>query len=478
MHTDRQSHHPLYVELYLQFKDMIHEGKYAEGQKLPSKRKLAASLKISPLTVEAAYQQLIAEGYVHAVEKSGYFVAKRIPLLKGKAAAPAYLFEPFHVSPDHYRIRLKTNVVDTSLFPNATWAKLAREVLSENHHEMLNDLDPQGLIGLRREIARYLELYRGMKVHERQIVIGSGSTSLISMLVELLGRQKRYAIEDPGYGKIYHLFKGNDVDLSLIPLDGFGISIDILKASKAEIVHITPSHQFPMGIVMPIQRRQELLNWAYEKAGRYVIEDDYDSEFRYQGKPIPALQGLDVQDRVIYMNTFTKTLAPSFRMSYMVLPRHLLPMYEAMSSYHGCTVPNFEQFIMRKFMQEGYFERHINRMRTHYREKIDTVIERFKDVRDIQLVGYEAGLHFLIRLPLTMNEQKIVKDVQSRGVEVQGLSSYAQNPLNLSGMQALVIGYSGVGKDDLGHAMDEIMDVIRNSFVYNEGENIARTEVL
>ncbi len=465
MQLNPKHNQSLYVELYEQFKTMIHDGKYSEHQKLPSKRKLAASLKISPLTVDAAYQQLIAEGYVYSIEKSGYYVGKRVELLKKKTETITKLEVEEKEPIVKYQYELKTNVVDTTLFPNATWAKLAREVLSENHHEMLNDLDPQGLYRLRREIARYLELYRGMRVHESQIIIGSGSTSLIGMLVELLGRQKKYAIEDPGYAKIYHLFQGNDVDLSLISLDDSGLSVDVLKQKKVDVVHITPSHQFPMGIVMPIQRRNELLNWVSETSNRYIIEDDYDSEFRYQGKPIPALQGLDIHDRVIYMNTFTKTLAPSFRMSYMVLPKHLLSPYLEMSSYHGCTVPNFEQFILYKFMHDGYFERHINRMRNHYREKIDQVIHLLSSCPHVSIVGYEAGLHFLIKLPSYMNETKIVSEMKSQGIFVSGLSSYYQQMSHYQVSPALVIGYSGISSKDLIEAMQMILDIIRKNVV-------------
>ena len=465
MHIKKISNKPLYVELYEQFKSMIHDGKYNEHQKLPSKRKLAASLKISPLTVDAAYQQLIAEGYVYSIEKSGYYVGKRVELLKKRNSTSQHQEAEHHKDVTTYTYELKTNVVDTTLFPNATWAKLAREVLSENHHEMLNDLDPQGLYRLRREISRYLELYRGMKVHENQIVIGSGSTSLIGMLVELLGRHKRYAIEDPGYAKIYHLFKGNDVDLSLIPLDEFGMSLEHLKHQKIDVIHVTPSHQFPMGIVMPIQRRNELLNWVSEHFDRYIIEDDYDSEFRYQGKPIPALQGLDIHDRVIYMNTFTKTLAPSFRMSYMVLPKHLLSLYTKMSSYHGCTVPNFEQFILYKFMNEGYFERHINRMRNHYREKIDQIIHLVNIHPFVEMIGYEAGLHFLIKLPKGIDEVDIVRQIRTKDIYVSGLSSYYQQPNTQTSVPTLVIGYSGISSSNLKIAIQMILDIIYQNIV-------------
>lgn len=458
LEKNRTKKKPLYVSLYEQMKSLIVEGKYEEGQKLPSKRKLAQSLKISALTVDAAYQQLIAEGYVYSVEKSGFFVSKRVELILRTKDKKKIEVKNEQIDKNPFLYQFKTNVVDTSLFPNATWAKLSREVLSENHHEMLNVTHTQGMESLRKEIAKYLELYRGVKVELNQIVIGSGSSSLIGIIIELLGREKHYAMEDPGYSKVYHLFKGNDVDLSLIPLDESGISISDLSESKAEIVHITPSHQFPSGIVMPIQRRNELLNWAAMSDQRYIIEDDYDSEFRFQGKPIPALQGLDQNDKVIYMNTFTKTLAPSFRMSYIVLPKKLLSIYKQLSSYHGCTVPNFEQHILYKFMNGGYFERHLNRMKNQYREKIEMIINILKQYPEIHLKGYETGLHFLMEVDMGLSEEELVQNAFKNKISVTGLNEYIKNTQLKQHVPTLVIGYSGIPIEEVGKAINLLIE--------------------
>ncbi|MBU1143823.1 MAG: PLP-dependent aminotransferase family protein [Firmicutes bacterium] len=450
---------PIYVELYEQFKSMIVEGKYEENQKLPSKRKLSADLKISPITVEAAYLQLIAEGYVYSVEKSGYFVSKRVEVVLGAKESKVDIEYDHQEKKDDYLYEFNTNVVDTSLFPNSTWAKLSREVLSENHHEMLNITHPEGMRELRVEIARYLELYRGMHVDPSQIIIGSGSSSLIGLIVEILGRKECYAMENPGYSKIYHLFKGNDVQLALIGLDDLGIRVNELIESNASIVHITPSHQFPTGVVMPIQRRNELLNWANEKDNRFIIEDDYDSEFRFQGKPIPALQGLDYNDKVIYMNTFTKTLAPSFRMGYMVLPRKLLSIYNKIKGYHGCTVPNFEQYIMYKFMKGGYFERHVNRMKNHYRQKIELIMKIVEKYPKIKLKGYESGLHFLMEVDSSTSEEDMVLYAMKNKIKVSGLTSYLQENFG-SLNKALVIGYSGIEIEKLEQAMNLLIQSV------------------
>ncbi|TNF08977.1 MAG: PLP-dependent aminotransferase family protein, partial [Bacillota bacterium] len=353
----------------------------------------------------------------------------------------------------------ETNEIDTSLFPNATWAKLSRQVLSENYEQMLNETDPQGLFLLRKEIARYLEIYRGMTVNINQIIIGSGSTSLISLIVEILGRKNHYAIENPGYKKIYQLFKANDVNLSLISLDEHGVSMQALKSSKASVIHITPSHQFPMGIVMPIQRRVELLNWANESPDRFIIEDDYDSEFRYQGMPIPALQGLDQHDSIIYMNTFTKTLAPSFRISYMVLPKRLMYRYEEISLYHGCTVPNFEQYILYKFMSEGHFERHINRMRNLYKQKIEVIIKKIQKYPYLRLNGYDAGLHALLVIEKDVNVEKLLLVFEHEKIKISSISDYYHSE-HLQTFQTFILGYAGIPLEQLSYNIDKLLNTI------------------
>lgn len=436
---------PIYVSIYEQFKEMISEGIYKENDKLPSKRKLADSFKVSPLTIEAAYDQLIAEGYVYAIEKKGYFVDKQIELLKPKGNHKINLIQPNEKI--KYPYEFKTNIVDTSLFPHSTWGKLSREVLSEKRYEMLNDVDPKGLDLLRDEIKKYLEIYRGIHVDKDQIIIGSGTNILMHILIEMLGRKKHYAVEDPGYDRVYLVLKGNDLKLSLIGLDEFGLSANALYEKNVDIVHITPSHQFPMGIVMPIQRRNEILNWALNTSG-YIIEDDYDSEFRFSGKPIPALFSLDQSDQVIYMNTFTKTLAPSFRIGYMVLPKHLLFQYEKISAHHGCTVPNFEQYILYEFMHQGHFERHINRMRNLYRQKIEMISNLMKPYPFLVMKGHESGLHFLIEIKKEIDIKDLIANLKSKGILVNDLRSYMKEVRHVI-HPILVIGYSGIALDEL-----------------------------
>lgn len=444
---------PRYVLIYEQFKKMILEDKYEEHQKLPSKRKLGETLKVSPLTVEAAYLQLIAEGYVYAIEKKGYFVSKKVEQILSREFPKDKVIKP--LIKKNYKYSFETNVVDTTLFPNATWAKLSREAISENHHEMLNHTPVQGLDLLRREISKYLALYRGIDVSENQIIIGSSSTSLISMIVEIIGRDAHYAIEKPGYARIEQLLLSNDVNLEHIGVDQEGISVNDLKKRSIQAVHVTPSHQFPTGVVMPISRRIELLNWAMEHDA-YVIEDDYDSEFRFQGKPIPALFGLDQNDRVIYMNTFSKSLAPSFRMSYMVLPKHLMGCYEGISQYHGCTVPTFDQYVLYKFMNGGYFERHINRMRNHYREKLEWIRRYVQKFTWIDLHGDEAGLHFMMEVKTEKKSQELKILLEESGIQLSIIDHEI-----LYQYPCLVIGYSGIAQDHLRSSFDALIQTIK-----------------
>ena len=359
---------------------------------------------------------------------------------------------------DSYTYEFKTNIVDTSIFPNATWAKLAREVLSENKHEMLNESNPKGMELLRYEIARFLEVYRGMTVDVEQIVVGSGTTSLISTIVELLGRNKTYAIEDPSYHKIFQLFSSNDVNLIPIPLDTLGMELKTLMQSDASVIHITPSHQFPTGIVMPIQRRAELLNWASTN-NRFIIEDDYDSEFRFTGKPIPSLQSIDQNDCVIYMNTFTKTLAPSFRMSYMILPKKLLSSYEKISSYQSCTVPNFEQYIMYKFMHGRFFERHIFRMKKLYKQKIDVITETLSPYPHMEVLGLDVGLHSLLVVKGHKDEEGLIKHLESENIYIRGLHGYYVHKKHVN-ETTLILGYSGIPLNALKESLHALINSI------------------
>lgn len=449
---EAESKLPMYEQLYRFIRSEIETGTLKRDEKLPSKRKLAAHLKISTVTVETAYAQLEAEGYLRTVPKRGYYVQPFDGGVLNRAAGIVVPVYPVDEKDERFDYDLKTNAVITSLFPFATWAKLAREVLAESSNELLNVTPPQGSPALRGEIADYLYKFRGVKADPGQIVVGAGSEYLIVLLIQLLGRKSAYAMENPGYGKIFKILRSSGIVPLPIALDEQGLSVTALEESGANIVHVTPSHQFPSGIVMPVGRRLSLLGWAGKSDDRYIIEDDYDSEFRFAGQPIPALQGLDRSGKVIYINAFTKSLAPSLRISYVVLPHRLAELYRENFMFYSCTVPNFEQYTLNKFLNRGYFERHLSRMRNAYKERRDLfikAIEQSELASTTEIIGADAGLHFLVKIQNGMNEAELVAQAAEAGVHVRGLTEYYSSPVPDPPKSTLVIGYSGLNPADV-----------------------------
>ena len=308
-----QDKKPLYEQLYEYIKEEIRSGRLAAGERLPSKRTLAAHLKVSRSTVEMAYDQLVSEGYIRARERSGYYVrqAERTFAVGRRVQRIVPEAEP---EPD-MKYDLRTSGVDTEKFPFTVWARLMRDILSEQGQELLQAGPPQGLYKLRESISRYLYEYRRVDAAPEQIVIGSGTEYLLGLLIQLLGTDQKYAVEDPGYPRVHRVLQNYGIRPELIAVDAEGLDVQSLSASGAQIVHVTPSHQFPTGVVMQADRREQLLAWAGAEPGRYILEDDYDSEFRFYGKPAPALQGMGEPARVVYFYTVAKSLAPSMRIS-------------------------------------------------------------------------------------------------------------------------------------------------------------------
>ncbi len=442
---DPQSRQPLYEQIYRQIRAEIEAGRLPQGARLPSKRTLAAHLKVSVVTVEGAYSQLMAEGYIRTEPKRGFFVQAVLPQTT-QAAGPPPAPVPIHpAGRPEYAYDFTTNAVDTVHFPFSTWARLMREVLSLEDSGLLSATHPQGTPELRAAIVRYLYDFRGIRAQPEQVVVGAGSEYLTSLLFQLLGREGGYAVEDPGYHKFQRILAHAGALICPIPLDNQGLRVDALRWSGARVVHVTPSHHFPQGTVMPIPRRQALLSWAAEQPGRYIIEDDYDSEFRFSGRPIPALQSLDTGGRVIYLNTFAKSLAPSLRIGYMVLPPELLERYWAEFDFYSSTVPSFEQLTLARFLVRGHFERHIARMRTVYKGRRDALITAAAAAgvaQPEQFSGGEAGLHLLLQLPGRMGESELVRRAADHGVGVSPFSAYYLTPPSADLPPTLIMGYA------------------------------------
>lgn len=438
---------PIYEQLYRYLREEIETHRLPENHRLPSKRKFASHIKVSQGTIEAAYSQLMAEGYIYSREKRGYYVCHlegNVSLQQPRPAASPAALQP---SPNPCRFILSTARVDTENFPFATWAKLMREILNGDRDSLLGPVDPQGDADLRAGIVRYLHDFRGIDAEPGQVVLGAGSEFLLGLITQLLPRQYSYAYEDPGYRKTERILAANGLPALAVPLDRYGMDISALEACGANVAHVTPSHHFPLGIITPIGRRQELLAWA-SHGERYIIEDDYDSEFRFSGRPIPALKSLDNNERVIYMNTFAKTLAPSLRISYMVLPPHLIQKYRKDLFFYSCTIPSFEQRTLALFLNRGHFERHLSRMRKIYRTRRDAFVDGFHEHwEQITLTGLEAGPHLLLTVRNGMREQELVTAASQKNIQIFPLSAYYAS--RSAPPATIVAGYSGYSAEVL-----------------------------
>lgn len=448
---------PLYRQLYGYIVREITAGTLAAGERLPSKRRLAADLHVSVSTVETAYQMLAAEGYVHPRAKSGFTVCRIERLAAPGRPVPEL---PAEAPAARWRYDFATGSVDTSLFPFKTWARLQRETLTA-HPELLNHGPRQGDMALRAAIAKHLHAYRGVVCAPEQVVVGAGIEYLVGLLAQLFS-ESVFAVENPGYARTAHILRNNGVRTAFVPVDESGMRVDALAQSGAQLAYVTPSHQFPTGATMPVTRRTALLRWAREGSGgpgapeRYVIEDDYDSEFRYDTRPIPSLQGLDGAGRVIYVGTFSKSVAPSMRIGYMVLPVPLLRRYREEYSLYSSTVSRFEQQILCRFLEEGHFARHLNRLRGTYRSRRDALLEALYEAfgrEGVTVRGSHTGLHLLATLPGGKTEAQLVQAAAACGVHVNGLSSYYMEHPEACPPATVVLGFSGLDEADLRAAV-------------------------
>ena len=440
---------PLYEALYRAIREDILSGSLAAGEKLPSKRALAENLEVSKITVEAAYNQLLGEGYICSREKVGYFV---------EAVAQRHIASPAKAAPEAVAapalIDLTAN--GSARFPFSAWSRLQREVMLDYGEKLLLPMPNRGIPELRQAIADHLAAFRGMKIDPEQILIGAGTDFLYNVLVQLLGRDKVYALEEPGYDKTRRIYTAAGARCVSALMDEQGVKPEGLR--EAGVLHISPSHHFPTGIVTPVSRRQELLRWAEAGEDRWIVEDDYDSEFRFHAHPMPAMQALDRTGRVIYLNTFSKSLAPSIRISYMVLPPKLMEKFRRELGFYSCTVPSFEQYTLARFISGGWFEKHINRMRKFYKTTRNRLVDRLENqeyAHRLTIQEKDAGLHFLLKVDTDMTEAELVSWCEERGVKVRALSSYYHGPVPEQDKNCLVINYSGLREEDLDRILPQ-----------------------
>ena len=435
---------PLYEQLYRHLVEEIRQGRPAPGARLPSKRQLCALLGVSMSTVETAYSLLTAEGYLIARPRSGYVVADLLPL----TPRPAVDVTPPAPEPPRWRYDCSTSAVDTSLFPFSSWARITKEAVYQNP-ELLQRGHPQGDLPLRCALADLLAQYRGVHCGPEQVVVGAGVEYLLSTLLQLLPEHGRVALEDPGYPAGYAVVERNGRQAVPIPVDGGGMDPEALAQSGARLAYVTPSHQFPTGVTMPAARRTRLLRWAYDRPDRYLIEDDYDSEFRYATRPIPAMHGMDRVERVVDLGTFSRSIAPSIRVAYLILPPALLARHRQMFSHTGCTVSRFEQEALRRFLVQGLYGRHLRRVGNLYRRKCAVFTQALESIHGVRLAGQEAGLHFLLTLP-RLSEGELVARAASASVRVHPLSRYCHQAV--PNPSTVVLGFAGLSQDELAGA--------------------------
>ncbi|MFC5631086.1 MULTISPECIES: MocR-like pyridoxine biosynthesis transcription factor PdxR [Streptococcus] len=458
-------HHsePLYQQLYLALKNDITSVKLLGHEKLPSKRKLAKHLGVSVTTVDTAYQQLIAEGYLYSKPNSGFFISDIQHLL---TSTDTPIRPVFH--------KTTSPVMDNTLlvpakpyqhqqdFPFSVWSKLLKQVLNQESHKLLEPAPSGGVLELKEAIAQHLYDFRGMLVSPEQIIIGAGTEYLYSLISQLFGSKHHIAVEDPSYSRIAKVYNSHQIPLSHLPIIPSGIDLADLEHSRADILHLSPSHQFPTGQVLPVNKRYQLLGWASQADNRYIIEDDYDSEFRFKHRPIPSLKEIDQSNKVIYMNTFSRSLLTTLRIAYMILPPKLLTDFHDKLGFYSPTVSNLEQYTLARFISQGYFERHLNRMRLKYQKKLDCCHQTIKKspLKDkIVIKEDHSGLHFILAIATELDENVLIDNCHHYGILLSPLSEFAHNKTSVP-ENHFVIQYANMTSEEFGRLVTILEKVL------------------
>ena len=439
---------PLYEQLYRALKADILSGVLPGGGKLPSGRALSEHLGVSRVTVETAYAQLLAEGYVTSRERAGYFVEAVTP-----AAPPLPEPEPAALDAPEPSA---AQTPPARQFPFSVWARLMRGVLLDRRGDLLQSVPDAGLWALREAVAGELYRQRGVRVSPEHVYIGAGAEYFYNLLIQFLGREKVFALEEPGHRKIARVYQANGVQMRLIRMDGDGVLPALVAQSGADVLHISPSHHYPTGTVMPITRRQALMRWLTEGPERYLIEDDYDSEFRFTGLPIPTMQSMDQSGRVIYMNTFSRTIAPALRISYMILPKALLARWRETMGFYSCTVPSFEQMTLTRFLAEGYFEKHLNRMKKHYRAVRGTLLKTLAQppcAGCFRVHDAGAGLHFVLEAPGAPEPERLRALLRQTGLHAALLADFYAGAPEPEAARCIVLDYADAEPEALQGAL-------------------------
>ncbi len=436
-----------YIELYNYIKNAITSGQLPPNEKLPSKRMMADYLNISLNTVMQAYDLLISEGFIISYPKKGYFVVSYNLKIKNNNDTPSYFSNEIL-----YQYDFSTKNIDSTIFPYYTFNKISKNIIY--NEDTLKRSDPFGNILLRQEIKKYLYQTKGINVCENNIIIGSGIEYLLTNLIEIID-SKDYAIENPGYDKILKILKNNNKNVELIPLDTEGFEI---SKCKSDIIYITPSNQFPTGIKMSMKRKTEIAAWALND--RYIIEDDFDGEFKYLSNTSLSLYDL-AKENTIILQTYSRSLSPSFRIAYMILPNKLLYKYKEKYSFYSSTVSTLDQLILKEFISSGSYSRNINKNKNLYKQKRELIISLLEDYQFIKIDYLNSYLSLIISIN-DFDKTKFKQLAKKEKIDISLMEDYFMNELKDN---RIIIGYSGINIIDIPKGIDTLINIIKKSLL-------------
>jgi len=448
---DKNSNIPLYIQLYEYIKNEIVNNTFRANYKLPSIREAAALLNISKTTIENTYNQLIVEGYIENIPKRGFFVNEIGNYKYNKEFTPTHSYKK-QISDEYI---YKNNGVDSTSFNVDTWKKLYNRVLTEEATNIYIGGSVQGEYELRYEISEFVNNLRGGKTSPEQVIVGAGIQYLLGILTGILKNDyDSVSIETPGYKKAEYIFEDYMFKINHIPVNNDSLSIESLLESNSKLLYVSPSHQYPLGNVMPINKRLELLNWANSVNG-LIIEDDYDGIIRYDGMPIPCLQGLDNNDCVIYLGSFSKTLLPSLRISYMIIPKKLIGSYQQIKYKYTQSTSKIDNIVLSLFMKDGYITKHLRKIRRIYKKKnlaiTNYLNQNYKD--KVTIVNSASGFHLVLEVITDKIAADILLNCKKNNILIEIINSTSNKIL-------LSLNYSGINNNSIGSFIDKLMQSI------------------
>lgn len=454
---DDTSKDPLYYQLYEYIKKEIIKGNMKGGEKLPSLRELSKCLRLSKNTIEVAYQQLHAEGYIKSVPKVGYKVIDIGSDFSIKFPEyPVQESEILASNPTPFKYDLAPRYGDISCFNIRIWKKILNSIINDEFERLLNYGDPQGEYELRREIARHIYANRGVYCRPEQIVVGAGTQYCLNIVCQMLKPNYKFiGMEDPGSYYIRSIFENHHFDIEPIPVLRAGLDVSRLENSKCKLVFVTPSHQFPKGVIMSAKNRLQLLRWAKRNNG-LIIEDDYDSEIRFAGKPIPSLKSWDTDDKVIYIGSFSKILMPTLRIGFMVMPPWLLNLYLDQYRMNEQTTSMLNQLVLARFMREGYLQSHIRKIRRHYHNKYHIITKAIRTYmrENVNLISSSSGMRIILEIKTERTEAEILQLAHTAGINIVPLSRYyIKNDGESNGKIGILLSYKGIPTEDIEPAI-------------------------